>query len=228
MRLSRRSALRIARRRSSNDNRKTNQVRIQLSSALAKVASKVAQVSDLEAILAHTQDDREASEALVNIFAEKLKAAAAEKKELKKELAALENTVCELEDRLDTALDDADDDDDDGDFADRLSSEEARAGEELVGAACGRRYTFEQRDHTIKLLGKQVMPSQIPGILVRFKVFDISCCASQTKVFFLSAHGDHFLTLRPPFLFSMMSLRVSVNVTCKVFVQGFHLMFLPL
>ena len=49
--------------------------------------------------------------------------------------------VCELEDRLDTALDDADDDDDDGDFADRLSSEEARAGEELVGAACGRRYT---------------------------------------------------------------------------------------
>ena len=77
MRLSRRSALRIARRRSSNDNRKTNQVRIQLSSALAKVASKVAQVSDLEAILAHTQDDREDSEALVNIFAEKLKAAAA-------------------------------------------------------------------------------------------------------------------------------------------------------
>jgi hypothetical protein len=44
---------------------------------LAKVASKVAQVSDLEAILAHTQDDREDSEALVNIFAEKLKAAAA-------------------------------------------------------------------------------------------------------------------------------------------------------
>ena len=116
--------------------------------------------------------------------------AAAEKKELKKELAALEDTVCELEDRLDTALDD--DDDDDGDFADRVSSEEARAGEELVGAACGRRYTFEQRDHTIKLLGKQVMPSQIPGILVRFKVFDISCCASQTKVFFLSAHGDHY------------------------------------
>jgi len=69
--------------------------------------------------LAHTQDDREASEALVNIFAEKIKAAAAEKKELKKELAALENTACELQDRLDTALDDADDDD--GDFADRLS-----------------------------------------------------------------------------------------------------------
>ena len=94
-----------ARRRSSvtrsNDNRKINQVRVQLSSALAKVASKVAQVSDLEAILAHTQDDREASEALVKIFAEKLKAAAAEKKKLKEELAALENTVCELEDRLD-------------------------------------------------------------------------------------------------------------------------------
>jgi hypothetical protein len=125
------------------------------------------------------------------------------KKELKKELAALENTACELQDRLDTALDDADDDD--GDFADRLSSEEARAGEELVGAACGRRYTFEQREHTIKLLGKQVMPSQIPGILVRFKVFDISCCASHTKVFFLSAHGDHFLTLRPHFFFSMTS-----------------------
>ena len=104
-----------------------------------------------------------------------------------------------MEDRLDTALDDADDDDDDGDFADRLSSEEARAGEELVGAACGRRYTFEQREHTIKLLGKQVMPSQIPGILVQFKVFDISCCASQR--FFLSAHnGDHFLTFEAPFI----------------------------
>jgi len=151
--------------------------------------------------LAHTQDDREASEAVVEALAEKLKAAAAEKKELKEELAALENTVCELEDRLDEALDDADTNDDDGDFAERLSSKEARAGEELVGAACGRRYTFEQREHTIKLLGKQVMPSQIPGILVRFKVFDISCCASQTKVFFLSAHGDHFSTLRPLFFF---------------------------
>ena len=139
---------------------------------MAKVASKVAQVSDLEAILAHTQDDREASEALVKIFAEKLKAAAAEKKKLKEELAALENTVCELEDRLDAAIDEADADDEDGDFAERLSSEEARTGEELVGAACGRRYTFEQREHTIKLLGKQVMPSQIPGILIRFKVFD--------------------------------------------------------
>ena len=202
MRLSRRSALRIARRQSSNDNRKTNQVRIQLSSALAKVASKVAQVSDLEAILAHTQDDREASEALVNIFAEKLKVAAAEKKELKKELAALKNTVCELEDRLDTALDDADDDDDDGDFADRLSSEEARAGEELVGAACGRHYTFEQREHTIKLLAKQVMPNQIPGILVRFKVFDISCCASQTKVFFFVCTWGPFFDLEAPFFFS--------------------------
>jgi predicted nuclease with TOPRIM domain len=158
---------------------------------LAKVASKVAQVSDLEAILAHTQDDREASEALVNIFAEKLKAAAAEKKELKKELAALENTVCDLEDRLDTALDDADDDD--GDFADRLSSEEARAGEELVGAACGRRYTFEQREHTIKLLGKQVMPSQIPGILVRFKVFDIHVVHPKPRCFFCLHMGTIFL-----------------------------------
>ena len=137
---------------------------------MAKVASKVAQVADLEAILAHTQDDHEVSEALVKTLAEKLKAAAVEKKELKEELAALENTVCELEDRLDEALDDADTNDDDGDFAERLSSEEARAGEELVGAACGRRYTFEQREHTIKLLGKQVMPSQIPGILVQFKV----------------------------------------------------------
>ena len=139
---------------------------------MAEVASKVAQVSDLEAILAHTQDDREASEALVKIFAEKLKAAAAEKKKLKEELAALENTVCELEDRLDAAIDEADADDEDGDFAERLSSEEARTGEELVGAACGRRYTFEQREHTIKLLDKLVMPSQIPGILIQFKVFD--------------------------------------------------------
>ena len=54
--------------------------------------------------MAHTQDDREASEALVKTFAEQLKIAAAEKKELKEELAALENTVCELEDRLDEAL----------------------------------------------------------------------------------------------------------------------------
>ena len=193
---------------------------------MAKVTSKVAQVADLEVLLAQTQDDREASEALVNIFAEKLKAAAAEKKELKEELAALENTVCELEDRLDAAIDEADADDDDGDFAERLSSEEARTGEELVGAACGRRYTFEQREHTIKLLGKQVMPSQIPGILVQFKVFDISCCASQRC--FLSAHGDHFLTLRPHLFVLMMSLRVSVNVICEVFVKGFHSIFLPL
>ncbi len=140
---------------------------------MAEVDSKVAQVSDLEAILAHTQDDREASEALVNIFAEKLKAAAAEMKELKEELAILENTVCDLEDRLDAAIDEADADDDDGDFAERLSSEEAQTGEELVGAACGRRYTLEQREHTIKLLGKQIMPSQIPSILVQFKVFDL-------------------------------------------------------
>lgn len=159
---------------------------------MAKVTSKVAQVADLEVLLAQTQDDREASEALVNIFAEKLKAAAAEKKELKEELAALENTVCELEDRLDAAIDEADADDDDGDFAERLSSEEARTGEELVGAACGRRYTFEQREHTIKLLGKQVMPSQIPGILVQFKVLDISCCASQ-RCFFCLHMGTIFL-----------------------------------
>lgn len=139
---------------------------------MAKVALKVAQVADLEALLAQTQDDRDASEAVAKVLAEKLKTAAAEKKELKDELAILENTVCELEDRLDAALDDADADDEDGDFAERLSSEQARAGEELVGAACGRRYTFEQREHTIKLLGKQVMPSQIPGILVQFKVFE--------------------------------------------------------
>ena len=81
--------------------------------------------------MAHTQDDREASEALVKTFAEKLKTAAAEKKGLKKEIAALENTVCELEDRLDEALDDAINDDD-GDFVERLSSEEARAGRRCV------------------------------------------------------------------------------------------------
>ncbi len=126
MRLPQRSALqRLGEDRLSqgNDNLKINQVRVQLSSALAKVASKVAQVADLEATLAHTQDDREASEALVKTFAEKLEIAAAEKKELKEELAALENTVCELEDRLDEALDD---------FVERLSSEEARAGRRCV------------------------------------------------------------------------------------------------
>ena len=99
---------------------------------MAEVASKVAQVADLEASLAHTQDDREVSEAVVKALAEKLKAASAEKKELKEELAALENTVCELEDRLDEALDDADTNDDDGDFVERLSSEEARAGRRCV------------------------------------------------------------------------------------------------
>ena len=113
------------------DNRETTEVRILLSSALAEVASKVAQVADLEATLAHTQDDREASEALVKTFAEKLKTAAAEKKELKEELAALENTVCELEDRLDEALTN----DDNGDFVERLFSEEARAGRCCVRCA---------------------------------------------------------------------------------------------
>ena len=39
--------------------------------------------------------------------------------------------------RVDAALDDADEDDDDGDFTERHSSEEARAGEELVDAECG-------------------------------------------------------------------------------------------
>ena len=98
--------------------------------------------------------------------------------------------MCELEDRLDAAIDEADADDDDGDFAVRLSSEEARTDEELVGAACGRRYTFEQREHTIKLLGKQIMPSQILGscMLVRFKVFDISC----SKGFFCLHMGTIF------------------------------------
>ena len=59
--------------------------------------------------------------------------------------------------RVDAALDDADEDD--GDFTERHSSEEARAGEELVGAECGRRLTFEQREHAIKLIEKQVMLS---------------------------------------------------------------------
>jgi hypothetical protein len=65
--------------------------------------------------------------------------------------------------RVDAALDDADEDDDDGDFTERHSSEEARAGEELVGG--GRRLTFEQREHAIML-------SQIHGILVQFTVYD--------------------------------------------------------
>ena len=163
---------------------------------MAKVTSKVAQVADLEVLLAQTQDDREASEALVNIFAEKLKAAAAEKKELKEELAALENTVCELEDRLDAAIDEADADDDDGDFAERLSSEEARTGEEMVGAACGRRYTFEQREHTIKLLNyAEPDPRHLSPVQ---SVRGIMLCIP--KVIFLSAHGNHILTLRPHFL----------------------------
>ena len=40
--------------------------------------------------------------------------------------------MCELEDRLDEALDDADTTDDDGDFVGRISSEEARAGRRCV------------------------------------------------------------------------------------------------
>ena len=58
--------------------------------------------------------------------------------------------------RVDAALDDADEDDD-GDFTERLSSEEDRVGEELVGAKYKRRLTFEQREHAIKLLENQVM-----------------------------------------------------------------------
>ena len=116
--------------------------------------------------MAHTQDDREASEALVKTFAEKLKTAAAEKKELKEELAALENTVCELEDRLDEALDDADTNDDDGDFVERLSSEEARAGRRcvrlplLIPATRAHDQASRQASYT----------EPDPGILVQFKV----------------------------------------------------------
>ena len=36
--------------------------------------------------------------------------------------------------------------------------------------------------------------------------------------------GDHILT-EAPFLVEMMSLRVSMNATCQVFVKGCHLIF---
>ena len=116
--------------------------------------------------MAHTQDDREASEALVKIFAEKLKTAAAEKKELKEEIAALENTVFELEDRLDEALDDADTNDDDGDFVERLSSEEARAGRRCVRSPLLIRAT---RAHD-QASRQASYTEPDPGILVQFKV----------------------------------------------------------
>ena len=144
--------------------------------------------------MAHTQDDREASEALVKTFAEKLKTAAAEKKELKEEIAALENTVCEFEDRLNEALDDADTNDDDGDFVERLSSEEARAGRRCVRSPLLIRAT---RAHD-QASRQASYTEPDPGILVQFKVWGIMLCI--TKFFFSSAHGDHIFTLRPHFL----------------------------
>ena len=57
--------------------------------------------------MTQTQDDRKASGAVVKQgICRKLKAAVAEKKELTGELALLENTECELKDRLDAALHD--------------------------------------------------------------------------------------------------------------------------
>jgi uncharacterized protein YceH (UPF0502 family) len=145
--------------------------------------------------LAHTQDDREASEALVKTFAEKLKTAAAEKKELKEELAALENTVCELEDRLDEALDDADTNDDDGDFVERLSSEEARAGRRcvrlplLIPATRAHDQASRQASYTEPDPRLSSPVQSLRYHVVHHKVF-----------FFSSAHGDHIFTLRPHFL----------------------------
>ena len=53
----------------------------------------------------------------------------------------------------------------------------------------------------------------------------ISCIP---KVFFLSKHGVHFWPWDPIILFEMINFRVSMNVTCEVFVKGFRLIFLPL
>ena len=172
--------------------------------------------------MAHTQDDREASEALVKTFAEKLKTAAAEKKELKEELAALENTVCELEDRLDEALDDADTNDDDGDFVERLSSEEARAGRRCVRSPLLIRATraHDQASRQASYAEPDPRhPSPVQSLryhVVHHKVF-----------FFVRTWGPYF-HLEAPFFVLMMSLRVTMNVNCEVFVKDFYLMFLPL
>ena len=145
--------------------------------------------------MAHTQDDREASEAPVKAFAEKLKAAAAEKKELKEELAALENTVCELEDRLDEALDDADTNDDDGDFVERLSSEEARAGRRCVRSPLLIRATRAHDQASRQASYTEPDPRHpSPVQSLRYHV------VHHKVVVFSSAHGEHIFTLRPHFL----------------------------
>ena len=143
--------------------------------------------------MAHTQDDREASEAL-KTFAEKLKTAAAEKKELKEELAALENTVCELEDRLDEALDDADTNDDDGDFVERLSSEEARAGRRCVRSPLLIRATRAHDQASRQASYTEPDPRHpSPVQSLRYHV------VHHKVVVFSSAHGEHIFTLRPHF-----------------------------
>ena len=74
--------------------------------------------------------------------------------------------MCELEDRLDEALDDADTNDDDGDFAERLSSEEARAGRRCVRSPLLIRAT---RAHD-QASRQASYTEPDPGILVQFKV----------------------------------------------------------
>jgi hypothetical protein len=48
------------------------------------------------------------------------------------------------------------------------------------------------------------------------------------KVFFSSVHGEFILTLRPHYFIRNDKFKVSMNVTCEVFVNGFRLIFLPL
>ena len=53
-------------------------------------------------------------------------------------------------------------------------------------------------------------------------------CRASQRCFFLPYMGNLFWPWDPIILFEMINLRVSMNVTCEVFVNGFRLIFLPL
>ena len=53
-------------------------------------------------------------------------------------------------------------------------------------------------------------------------------CRASQRCFFLPHMGNLFWPWDPIILFEMINLRVSMNVTCEVFVKGFRLIFLPL
>ena len=130
--------------------------------------------------------------------------------------------MCELEDRLDEALDDADTNDDDGDFVERLSSEEARAGPRCVRLPLFIRAT-RAHDQASRQASYAELDPRHPSPVQSLRYHVV-----HHKVFFFVRTWGPYFHLEAPFFVLMMSLRVSVNVTCEVFVKGFHLIFLPL